>query len=108
MTSSFHDTVSYINRFHTLNLSLSPSDQPNTAVFKGHVDLWPNEHIKVVPGNTQTSVAGVFAAGDVQDFTYRQAVTAAATGCIAALEAERYLEAQRRARAGRSARSGGH
>ena len=75
-------------------LFIAIGHRPNTELFKGQLELHPNEHLKVVPGTTQTSVPGVFAAGDVQDSTYRQAVTAAATGCMAALDAERYLEAQ--------------
>jgi thioredoxin reductase (NADPH) len=67
--------------------------QPNTALFRGQLELLPNDYLKILPGTTQTSVAGVFAAGDVADYTWRQAVTAAGTGCMAALEAERYLEA---------------
>jgi thioredoxin reductase (NADPH) len=67
---------------------------PMTDLFKGQLDVHPNGYLKVTPGTTQTNIPGVFAAGDVADFVWRQAVTAAGTGCMAALEAERWLASQ--------------
>lgn len=87
------DTVTGEEReFETQGVFIAIGHDPNTSLFRGKLDLHDNDYLKVQHPSTQTSVAGVFGCGDVVDFTYRQAVTAAGSGCQAAIDAERYLE----------------
>ena len=90
--------VSTSGEERTLDISgffLAIGHHPNVEVFKGQLELDEQGYIKVVPGTSKTSVEGVFAAGDVKDPHYRQAITAAGSGCIAALDCERWLLSQK-------------
>jgi thioredoxin reductase (NADPH) len=82
------------NEFKCDGLFLGIGHQPNTALFKGVLDMDSVGYLKTKPYSTETNIPGVFAAGDVADSKYRQAISAAGTGCMAAIDAERFLEEQ--------------
>ena len=82
-----------VNEMKLQGLFIAIGHQPNTKLFQGVLDMNEAGYLKTKPGTTYTNVPGVFAAGDVQDPTYRQAITAAGTGCMAAIDCERWLEA---------------
>lgn len=83
-----------ISRIDADGLFVAIGHKPNTELFKGILDMDETGYLKVKTGSTYTNIEGVFAAGDVADKTYRQAVSAAGTGCMAAIDAERWLESQ--------------
>ncbi len=87
----FNNKTNETSEFATQGLFVAIGHKPNTDIFKGQLTLDEKGYVVVTPGSTKTNVEGVFAAGDVADHVYRQAISAAGTGCMAALDAERWL-----------------
>lgn len=88
-----HLKTGEVTEMPTQGVFVAIGHKPNTDIFEGKLELHPNGYLKVAPGTVSTNVEGVFGCGDVIDHHYRQAITAAGTGCMAAIDAERYLEA---------------
>ena len=86
-------TTGELEHLDVTGLFVAIGHRPNTDLFRGTLDMEDNGYLITGPG-TATNIAGVFACGDVQDHTYRQAITAAGSGCMAAIDAERWLEDQ--------------